>query len=157
MTEPYCPWVNYYTAIGGNVSSSAAARLQPDCDQPLRLWGAVKARQHSLPLGMTSTKHIHDDTCQTQASTQCLLWRLKRFSCACKYELFQFCTLSYLVENNCPKSGVQGHQISSFESLQLQLHFCGSFYVQALNSCSAGWRSGDLLGHWMVPGVCTLL
>lgn len=31
-----------------------------------------------------------------------------------------------MVENNCPKSGVQGHQISSFESLQLQLHFCGS-------------------------------
>lgn len=37
MTELYGPWVNYYMAIGGNVSSSAAARLQPDCDRPLRL------------------------------------------------------------------------------------------------------------------------
>lgn len=126
MTEPYCPWVNYYMAIGWNVPSNAAARLQPDCDRPLWLWEAVKSRQHSLPFGVTSTKHIYDDTCQTQASTQCLLWRLKRFSSACKYELFQFNALSYLVENNCLKSGAQGHQISSFKSLQLQLHFSGS-------------------------------
>ena len=83
-------------AVGWNVPLSAAARL-PDCDRPQWLWEAVKARQHSILFGATSTKHNHDDTCQTQASTQCLLWRLKRFFCACKYELFQFNALIYLV------------------------------------------------------------
>lgn len=118
-------------------------------DWLLCLWEAVKTRQHSLSFAVTSTKHTHDDTCQTQASMQCLLW-IRKFS----HDFSQFNSLSFLVENNCPKSGVQGHQISSFKSLPLHFsHFCGSkFCFQAMNSCSdqLTWLATEW-SQWCAP------
>lgn len=144
-------------AVGWNVPSSAAAASAG-------LWpAAVALRSCQSQTALTSFwcdfkkthpwRHMPDTGVRAKPSVEVE----KEFAVHASMNLFQYNTLSHLVENNCLKSGAQGYQISSLESLEIQLHFCGSsvpehkFYAQELNSLFCWVKTGSLT--WPLNGT----